>query len=1051
MHTLLRLLFISALVLVGSATLPASSHAQEDDPNVVYDPAFLEAMEYRMIGPYRGGRVTAVAGIPDQPYTFYMGATGGGVWKTEDAGTSWRNVSDGTFEAGSIGAVAVAQSDPNVVYVGTGSAAPRGNISSGVGLYKSTDAGVTWKGIGLDKAGQVGKIVIHPQNPDLVYVAALGNIFGPNPERGVFRSSDGGATWSHVLSVSDSTGAVDLAMDPNNPRILYAGMWRAERKPWTLIDGSTEGGVYKSTDSGDTWKRLEGGLPGGLVGKVGVAVSPANSNRVWVIQATADEKKGGLYRSDDGGKSFSRINREHNLRQRAWYYTYVIADPQDENTVYVLNTGFYKSIDGGKTFESIRVPHGDNHGLWINPHNTDILINSNDGGANVSLNGGQTWSTQYNQPTAEFYRVAVDNQFPYRVYGAQQDNSTISVPSSSPGGITPTQHWYAVGGGESGHIAVDPRNSDIIYAGTYIGSITRLDREIGHQRNVTAYPQMHDGTAPRDIRYRFQWNAPIRLSPHDPDVLYHTSQFVHRSTDGGQSWETISPDLTTNNDAYHDIPGGPIQHDHTGVELYTTIFSFEESPHTAGELWAGSDDGRVHISRDHGASWDEITPRQMPLEGTVNTIELSKHAPGRALLAVYKYRENDARPYIFRTDDYGSSWDLLTDGENGIPGHHFVRVVREDPDRQGLLYAGTEFGLYVSFDDGAHWQALQRNLPVTPITDLAVHEKDLVVATQGRSFWVLDDLTPLHQLTDAVAESAMHLFEPRPAYRTQMRGFRGPNAPESRPNGVAIYTYVADTPDTTEVIKLEIVDQNDRVVRTYSTKPDKEAQEVEWTVKTGMNRIMWDMNYPAPNLVDDAVMSLAYTGGPKAATGLYMARLTAGGTTQSVPVEIKKDPRWPYTDADLQAQFDLSMAVLDKLNETHDAIRTIRSVREQTKALASRVAKSNHDTETIEAAARELGKKLTVLEEKLIQTQNESGQDPINYPSMIDDQFAYLYTVVNFQDARPTQGSYERLADLKVELQPHLDLLQSILTTDLADFRRLLEQEGVSHIMVPEE
>ena len=736
MHTLLRLLFISALVLVGSATLPASSHAQEDDPNVVYDPAFLEAMEYRMIGPYRGGRVTAVAGIPDQPYTFYMGATGGGVWKTEDAGTSWRNVSDGTFEAGSIGAVAVAQSDPNVVYVGTGSAAPRGNISSGVGLYKSTDAGVTWKGIGLDKAGQVGKIVIHPQNPDLVYVAALGNIFGPNPERGVFRSSDGGATWTHVLSVSDSTGAVDLAMDPNNPRILYAGMWRAERKPWTLIDGSTEGGVYKSTDSGDTWKRLEGGLPGGLVGKVGVAVSPANSDRVWVIQATADEKKGGLYRSDDGGKSFSRINREHNLRQRAWYYTYVIADPQDENTVYVLNTGFYKSIDGGKTFESIRVPHGDNHGLWINPHNTDILINSNDGGANVSLNGGQTWSTQYNQPTAEFYRVAVDNQFPYRVYGAQQDNSTISVPSSSPGGITPTQHWYAVGGGESGHIAVDPRNSDIIYAGTYIGSITRLDREIGHQRNVTAYPQMHDGTAPRDIRYRFQWNAPIRLSPHDPDVLYHTSQFVHRSTDGGQSWETISPDLTTNNDAYHDIPGGPIQHDHTGVELYTTIFSFEESPHTAGELWAGSDDGRVHISRDHGASWDEITPRQMPLEGTVNTIELSKHAPGRALLAVYKYRENDARPYIFRTDDYGSSWDLLTDGENGIPGHHFVRVVREDPDRQGLLYAGTEFGLYVSFDDGAHWQALQRNLPVTPITDLAVHEKDLVVATQGRSFWV---------------------------------------------------------------------------------------------------------------------------------------------------------------------------------------------------------------------------------------------------------------------------------------------------------------------------
>ncbi len=536
MHTFLRLLVLSALVLGGWVIQPAASHAQEDDdPTVVYDPALFGAMKYRLIGPYRGGRVTAVAGIAEQPYTFYMGATGGGVWKTDDAGTSWRNVSDGTFKAGSIGAIAVAPSDPNVVYVGTGSAAPRGNVSPGVGVYKSTDAGATWKAIGLEKAGQIGKIAIHPKDPELVYVAALGNIFGPNPERGVFRSIDGGATWEHVLSVSDSTGAIDLALDPNNPRILYAGMWRVERKPWTLIDGSTEGGVYKSTDSGDTWKRLEGGLPDGLLGKVGVAVSPANSSRVWVMQATADEKKGGLYRSDDGGKSFTRINREHNLRQRAWYYTHVIADPQDENTVYVLNTGFYKSIDGGKTFERIRVPHGDNHGLWVNPHNTDIMINSNDGGANVSLNGGRSWSSQYNQPTSDFYRVTVDKEFPYRVYGAQQDNSTISVPSTPPGGITPTQHWYAVGGGESGHIAVDPRDPDLIYAGTYIGQITRLDRKRGHQRNVTAYPQMHDGAAGRDIRYRFQWNAPIRLSPHNPDVLYHTSQYVHRSTDGGQS------------------------------------------------------------------------------------------------------------------------------------------------------------------------------------------------------------------------------------------------------------------------------------------------------------------------------------------------------------------------------------------------------------------------------------------------------------------------------------------------------------------------------------
>ncbi len=1049
MHTFLRLFVTTALVFGVLMILPAAGDAQaQDDPNVVYDPVLYQALDYRLIGPYRGGRVTAVAGIADQPYTFYMGATGGGVWKTEDAGQTWGNVSDGYVKAGSIGAVAVAPSDPNVVYVGTGSAAPRGNISPGVGLYKSTDAGATWKAVGLEKAGQIGKVVIHPKDPDRVYVAALGNIFGPNPERGVFRSTDGGETWQHVLAISDSTGAVDLAMDPNNPRILYAGMWRAERKPWTLIDGGTEGGVYKSTDAGETWTRLKGGLPGGLLGKVGVAVSPANSNRVWVLQATAEEKDGGLYRSDDGGKSFRRINREHNLRQRAWYYTYVIADPQDENTVYVLNTGMYKSIDGGKTFERIRVPHGDNHGLWVNPHNTDVMINSNDGGANVSFNGGRTWSSQFNQPTSELYRVTVDNQFPYRVYGAQQDNSTISVPSSSPGGITPQQHWYAVGGGESGHIAVDPRNPDLIYAGNYIGQISRLDRQRGHQRNVTAYPQMHDGAAPRDIRYRFQWNAPIRLSPHNPDVLYHTSQFVHRSTDGGQSWETISPDLTTDNDAYHDIPGGPIQHDHTGVELYTTIFAFEESPHTPGELWAGTDDGRVHISRDNGGTWTEITPRQMPAEGTVNTIDLSKHTPGRAFLAVYKYREADFRPYLFRTDDYGQSWDLLTDGANGIPADHFTRVVREDPDRKGLLYAGTEFGLYVSFDDGAHWQSLQRDLPITPVTDLAVHEQDLVVATQGRSFWVLDDLTPLHQLTEEVAASAVHLFAPRAAYRTQMRGFRGGNAPEPRPNGALVYFYLAEKPDTAAAVRLEILDENQQTVRAFSTKPDEEKKEGKLAVKAGLNRFVWDLNYPAPNLVEGAVMSLAYTGGPKAATGAYHARLTAAGQTQTQPFEIKKDPRWPYTDDDLQAQFDLTMDVLGKLNETHDAIRTIRSVREQTKALAARAVKAGH-AEAIKTASKEIGEKLTALEEKLIQTKSESSQDPINFPSMIDDQFAYLYTVVNAQDARPTAGSYQRFDDLKAELQPHLDALESILKTEVATFNALLSQEGVPHIVLP--
>ncbi|MFH1573022.1 MAG: glycosyl hydrolase [Acidobacteriota bacterium] len=618
-------LLVAVLAVVSSVALGAQTSAE--NPNTVYNPALYGAMKYRLIGPHRGGRVTAVAGVPDEPQTYYMGATGGGVWKTTDGGTAWHNISDGFFKVGSIGAIAAAESDSNVVYVGTGSACPRGNVSIGDGVWKSTDAGKTWKHVGLPKAGQIARIAVHPADPDRVYVAVLGNVFGPGPDRGVYRSRDGGDTWERVLFASDTTGAVDLVMNPGNPRILYACMWRAERKPWTLIDGSDDGGVFKSADGGDTWERLKGGLPEGLVGRPGVAVSPANPERVWVIIESEKEEEGGLYRSEDAGKTWTKISGEHKLRGRAWYYNHVFAGPQDENTVYVLNAPFYKSIDGGKTFEQVRVPHGDNHALWINPRDPRIMINGNDGGANVSYNGGRTWSTQLNQPTAEFYRVTVDSRFPYRVYGAQQDNTTISVPSRTPGGITPQEHWYDVGGGESGHIAVDPRNPDVIYAGNYIGQITRLDRAAGHMRQVNAYPELHDGLAPRDMRYRFQWNAPIRISPHDPRVIYHTSQYVHKSTDGGQTWQVISPDLTTDNDRYQDIPGGPIQHDHTGVELFTTIFAFEESPHQAGFLWAGSDDGLVHLTRNGGKDWSNITPGNMPKDATVNMIELSAHGP----------------------------------------------------------------------------------------------------------------------------------------------------------------------------------------------------------------------------------------------------------------------------------------------------------------------------------------------------------------------------------------------------------------------------------------
>ncbi len=1037
-------LFSLAMLLCLTAL---SATAENEDPNIVFDEALFKAMKYRQIGPFRGGRVTAVAGIPNNIFTYYMGATGGGVWKTTDAGQSWKNVSDGHVNVGSIGAIAVSESDPNVVYVGTGSACPRGNVSIGDGIYKSTDAGKTWKHIGLKKAGQVARIRIHPANPDLVYAAVLGNIFGQNPERGIFRSQDGGTSWEKVLYIDERTGASDLAMSATNPRILFAGMWQVERKPWTLIDGGEKGGVYRSTDAGDTWEHLEKGLPEGKIGRTGVTVSPARPDRVWVIQEGDEEEKGGLFRSEDGGDTFKKISREHKIRGRAWYYNHVVADPIDENTVYILNAGFHKSVDGGKNFERVKVPHGDNHDLWINPNNNQIWINSNDGGANVTFNSGHSWSTQLNQPTAEFYRVTVDNQFPYRVYGAQQDNSTISVPSQNPGGLTPQEHWFDAGGMESGHIAVDPRNPNIIFAGNYIGMITRLDRSRGHIREVTTYPEMHDGMAPRDIRYRFQWNAPIRFSPHDPNVLYHTSQYVHRSTNGGQSWEIISPDLTTNNDNYQDIPGGPIQHDHTGVEVYTTIFAFEESPVEPGVLWAGSDDGLVHISRDNGKSWKNVTPPQMPEEGTVNMIDPSSYQGERAYVAVYKYRENDFRPYIFRTDDYGVSWESMTDGKNGIPEDQFVRVVREDPVREGLLYVGTEFGMYVSFDDGKHWQSLQLSLPITPITDLAVHDNDLVVATQGRSFWILDDLTPLHQLSEQVASSDVFLFKPDVSYRTQLRRSRSSgSSPETRPQGTLIFYLLNTLPDSE--ITLEILTPDDKLIRSFSSETEDKKEKLP--MEEGMNRFVWDLKYPKPEIVKGSIMSLSRVDGTPVAPGVFKVRLKAGESVLTREFSVRKDPRWETTQEDLEAQLELGTEVGSLLTDSHSMIRKIRAVRDQVSEISTRALDAGFD-EKIDEASKALANRLTEVEDQLIQRKNETDQDPINYPPKIDNQLAYLLGIVNSQDTRPTQGCYERFEDLKEELNQIKTRLNGIIETDLTAFNRLLDEEGVGRIIVGNE
>jgi len=1037
-------------VLLLSGSGPVLGQAPDTDPNTVYDPSLYEALDYRMIGPPRGGRVTAVSGMPDDEDTFLMGATGGGVWETTDAGETWSPLTDGQLGAGSIGAVDVAPSDPNVIYVGTGSACPRGNVSIGDGVYRSTDGGDTWTHVGLEHAGLIGRIVTHPTDPDRVYAAVLGNIFGPNPERGVFRSTDGGETWEKVLFVSDSTGAVDLAMNPENPREIYATTWRAERKPWTLIDGGREGGVYKTTDGGDSWEKLGGGLPDGSqgpVGRSGVTVSPADPDRVWAL-VTAKGERGGVYRSDDRGETWTRINGARKLRQRGWYYSHIHADPQDENTVYVLNADAHRSVDGGESFESIPMPHGDVHDLWIDPEDPDRMVVGNDGGAQVSQNGAETWTTMRNQPTAEFYRVEVDDQIPYRVYGAQQDNSTISIPNWAAGGLAPDQLWYAVGGGESGHIAVHPENPDVVYAGNYIGRIDRYNHETKRTQNVISYPQLGDGVPPKDLKYRFQWNAPIEISPHDPDVLYHAAQYVLRSTDEGRTWEEISPDLTTNNEGQQFLPGGPIQHDDTGVEVYNTVFALTPSPHEEGTLWAGSDDGLVHLTRDNGDTWTDVTPDAMPTGGTVNVVEASPHEPGRAYLAVYKYRQADFRPYIFRTDDYGETWTRIADGTTGIPEDHFVRVVREDPERPGLLYAGTEFGTYVSFGDGAHWQSLQQNLPTTPITDLKVHRSDLVVATQGRSFWVMDDLTPLRRLTDSVAAAEAHLFAPRDPHQFNVRAFRGDRAPTPPPDGAVIHYAFETPPDTT--VTLEILDDQDEVVRRYTAEPG--ADDAELPVDAGLNRFVWDLTYPGPDVVDDAVMSLSSTGGFPAPPGTYHVRLEAGDWSARRSFDVQKDPRVDdVSQEDLQARFELARQARNRLTEVHDAIRTLRSVRSQAAAAAERAARTDAAADTIQARARRLQQKLTDLETTLMQTKNESPQDPINFPPQLDNQWAYLYTHVIGAYARPTEGSYERFDDLVDQTEPLLARLDTLLSQDLADLNAALRAADVPAVQPPRE
>mgnify|MGYP001025383107 FL=1 len=1051
---------IAALMLLalllgwgGASAFSQSVSRTDSDSTPRYDPKLYQAMQWRLIGPFRGGRVTAVAGVPSQPMTFYMGATGGGVWKTEDGGLTWRNISDGYFKTGSIGAIAVAESDPNVIYVGTGEACPRGNVSHGDGVYKSTDGGKTWVNVGLRDTRHIARIRIHPQNPDLVYVAALGHVFGPNEERGVFRSRDGGKTWEKILYVDEKTGAIDLAMDPTNPRILYAAFWQVLRQPWALISGGPGSGLYKTTDGGNTWTKLTNGLPQGILGRIGVAVSPARPDRVWAI---VEAEEGGVFRSDDGGRSWRLVNRERKLRQRAWYYSHIYADPKDPDTVYVLNVQFFKSIDGGRTFDiTIRAPHGDHHDLWINPNHPQIMINGNDGGANVTFNGGQTWSPQSNQPTAQFYRVAVDNRFPYYVYGAQQDNTTVAIASRTTGMGIDRPDWYPVGGGESGYVIPHPQDPNIVYAGSYGGLITRYDHRTRQARNITAWPQTAVGEAAKNLKYRFQWNAPILLSPHDPKILYHAAQVLLRSTDEGQTWQEISPDLTRNDKSKQDYSGGPITRDNTGVEVYGTIFALAESPRQAGLIWAGTDDGLVWVTRNGGKNWENVTPREMPEWGTVNTIEASPHDPATAYIAVHRYRLDDYRPYIFKTNDYGKTWKKIT---RGLPETDFVRVVREDPVRRGLLYAGTETGVYVSFDDGETWQSLQLNLPVVPIHDLVVKDTDLVAATHGRSFWILDDLTPLRELTDAVAQADMHLFTPRPTYRMEGRSADIPGLGKNPPNGVIVHYFFKQKPE--DEVKLEFLDARERVIRTFSSRarpaeapPDPMAEffglapiQERVPAEAGMNRFVWDLRYPDPPRVP-GIPTWGSARGPKVVPGTYQVRLTVGGKTLVRSFEVRKDPRVEATPEDLQEQFDLLLQIRDAITDVHEAANRIRDVKRQMEELIRRL--SDHPQgRTLTDSVRAFRERLTRLEEELIQTRNEAPQDPLNFPPKLNNQLITLYGVVASADARPTAAARARWEELKAQVSRHLGDLQQMWERDLANLNRQMRDLGISPIFV---
>ncbi|HUI56580.1 MAG TPA: hypothetical protein VLY04_16505 [Bryobacteraceae bacterium] len=1017
----IRLPFMAVLAVAAVSMLAAP-------PTDTYSPALWSGMRYRLIGPFRGGRVTAVTGVPSEPFTFYMGSTGGGVWKTTDAGHTWLNVSDGFFSVGSMGAIEVSLSDPNIVYAGTGSSKIRSNVSIGRGIYKSTNAGKSWTFAGLRDVGQIATVRIHPANPDIVFVAAQGNPFVANPERGVYRTTDGGKTWTLVLHISDTAGAADLELQPGNPRVVFACLWHAQRRPWTIISGSREGGIYKSTDSGDTWTKLAGGLPNELFGRSNVAISAANPNRVYAL---IEAKPGsGLYRSEDAGATWTLVNGSGSLITRPFYYTTLGVDPNNPDVVWVGDEGWYKSTDGGKTFRTSPVPHGDNHDVWINPRNSQYMIQANDGGANVSLDGGRTWSTQANQPTAEIYQVAVDNQYPYRVYGAQQDNTTVIVPSLPLGN---GQDFRDGPGCETGPIIPDKDNPEIVY-GSCKGQFSRLNMNTSDEQRYWVGAESLYGNGGSDLMYRFQRVSPMEVSPYSARTIYYGSQFLHRTQDGGATWQKVSPDLTAHPEGTQGASGEPITRDATGEEIYSTLYAIRESTVQKGLIWTGSNDGLVWVTRDDAKTWTNVTPAGLPPGGRVQNVEPSPHRAGTAYVAIYRYLLGDFAPYIYRTDDFGKSWTRLTDGSNGIAKDEPTRVVREDPDRAGLLYAGTEFGIYISFDNGSHWQPFQMNLPVTPVTDIRIAHKDLVLSTQGRSFWILDDLTPLHQLSDKVTTAAATLFEPREAIRTTrggggVGGGRGAGGPQYPPAGAAINYYLASAPagDFT----MEILDSAGKVVRQFTSAgaaaeaappvdtepPPSEEGEGSPRVRgaparldksAGLHRFTWDLRYPGPW---QSAARQEGPNGPMAVPGKYAVRLTVGSWTSTQPLVISEDPRITkdgVTLSDLREQFEHNLRVRALVSDVNRTVVRLRAAQAKLKGATGAEADSTLP-------------RLNELASHLV-------TPAIRYSKPeLQTQITYLYSMTTATDQKIGHDAVERYTTLRRELDGRMAELNKIL------------------------